>query len=254
MATTDKLIIETPEQVHLEFTVAGIGSRFMALLVDSLIQIALELVLLIVLVMALDFSPGHLFTAHSGWVAAIYIFVFFAVYWGYFAGFEIFWKGQTPGKRVAGIRVIKDSGRPINAFEAITRNLMRVIDGLFIYGVGVITMLLNARNRRLGDFVAGTLVVHESTAREAELFFNTPVKSEFTFYQAAGLTIQEVELMEAFLSRRLDIPPDVRRVNAAKIGDMIASRLGIPPEARPADHENFLELMVKEFRNRATYR
>ncbi|HET6844784.1 MAG TPA: RDD family protein [Candidatus Angelobacter sp.] len=254
MATTDKLIIDTPEQVHLEFTVAGIGSRFMALLIDSLLQLGIFVVLMIITLFAFQFSFEKFAKSYSGWVAAVFTLAYFCIYWGYFATFEVLWKGQTPGKRVAGIRVIKDSGRPLNVFEAITRNVLRAVDGIPLYGFGVLTMLLNSRNRRLGDFVAGSLVVHESSAREAELFFNTPVQSGSAFHQAAGLTLQEVELMETFLARRLDIPPEVRRVNAARIAHMIATRLGIPSEARPEDNENFLEIMVREFRNRATFR
>src|ERR1700674_1217337 len=252
---TDKLIIDTPEQVHLEFVLADIGSRFMAALLDWLIQFLVYFVLFWIAVFALNFAPAREFSQYPVWLVAILIFVVFCMYWGYYAAFEVFWKGQTPGKRWAGIRVIKDSGRPINAFEAIARNVVRIVDYFpGMYGVGVVTMLLNSKNRRLGDFVAGTLVVQETSAREAELFFNTSTKTDFAFHQAAGLTLQEVELMETFLARRLDIPPQVRQQNAARISYRIATRLGIPREARPADNEDFLELMVKEFRNRAKYR
>ncbi len=186
---------------------------------------------------------------------AIVTLVIFCINWGYYAIFEALWKGQTPGKRWAGIRVIKDSGRPINAFEAIARNLVRAIDFLpGFYGVGVVTMLLNAKNRRLGDYVAGTLVVHETSDRESSLFFNTPTRTEFTLHQAAGLTVQEAELIETFLARRLEIPPEIRRFNGQRIADMVSARLNIPPESRPPDNENFLELMVREFRSRAQYR
>ena len=226
----------------------------MALLIDSLIQLAVFIILGIITYFARQFSPEKFTKSYSGWVAAIFTLASFCIYWGYFAAFEVLWKGQTPGKRVAGIRVIKDSGRPVNVFEAITRNVLRAVDGIPLYGFGVLTMLLNSRNRRLGDFVAGSLVVHESATREAELFFNTSAQSGSAFHQAASLTLQEVELMETFLARRLDIPPDVRKVNAARIAHMIATRLGIPSEARPEDNENFLEIMVREFRNRATFR
>ena len=248
----DKLTIDTPEQVHLEFTLAGIGSRFMATFLDTLIQLVVYGVLIIsVLLFALNPFTGRA----PMWVLAIFFFVVFCVYWGYYAIFEIVWKGQTPGKRWAGIRVIKESGRPITPFEAIARNLMRVVDWLpSLYGVGVVTMLLNSQNRRLGDFVAGTLVVHETSDRETTLFFNTGEKAEFLFPQAAGLNLQEAELIETFLARRLDIPRDVRQQNALRIAEMISARLGISPDARPADNETFLELMVKEFRNRAKYR
>jgi len=248
----DKLTIDTPEQVHLEFTLAGIGSRFMATLLDTLIQ---ALIYFVLFISALLFATNPFSGRAPIWVIAIFIFVFYCVYWGYYAIFEIVWKGQTPGKRWAGIRVIKESGRAISPFEAIARNLMRVVDWLpSLYGVGVVTMLLNSQNRRLGDFVAGTLVVHETSQRESTLFFNTGEKAEFLFPQAAGLNLQEAELIETFLARRLDIPRDVRQQNAQRIAEMISARLGIPPEARPADNEIFLELMVKEFRNRAKYR
>jgi uncharacterized RDD family membrane protein YckC len=249
----DKLIIDTPEQVHLEFVLAGIGSRFMAAFLDTLILVVLLIALGIAEAVAL--SKPLFGGSYPIWVQALATLLFFCVVWGYYVLFEIFWKGQTPGKRWAGIRVIKDSGRPINAFEAIARNLIRYVDFLpLLYGVGVVTMLLNAKHRRLGDFVAGTLVVHESSDRESNLFFNTPEKAEFIFPQAAHLSLQEAELIETFLARRLDIPPEVRRQSGQRIAGMICSRLGIAPSSRPADDENFLELVVKEFRNRAKYR
>lgn len=249
---SDKLIIDTPEQVHLEFVLAGIGSRFMAVFLDVLIETALYLVLFL---LTLIWLSGSLFSSsRSLWWNAIATLVIFCINWGYYAVFEALWKGQTPGKRWAGIRVIKDSGRPINTFEAIARNLVRAIDFLpGFYGIGVVTMLLNSKNRRLGDYVAGTLVVHESTDHEATLFFNTVKQPEFALHQAAGLTVQEAELIETFLARRLELPPEVRRFNAQRITEMVSVRLNIPPEARPPDNENFLELMVREFRSRAKY-
>ena len=250
---SDKLIIDTPEQVHLEFTLAGIGSRFMAVFLDVLIEALLYLLLFFLT--WLWFSGGIFNANRSIWWNAIVTLIIFCINWGYYAIFETLWKGQTPGKRWAGIRVIKETGRPINAFEAIARNLVRFIDFLpGFYGIGVLTMLLNAKNRRLGDYVAGTIVVHETTERESSLFFNTRARADFTLHQAAGLTVQEAELIETFLARRLEIPPEVRSYNAQRITEMVASRLKIPPEARPPDNENFLELMVREFRNRAQYR
>ena len=255
---SDKLTIDTPEQVHLEFVLADIGSRFMAVFADSAIQLVVLLLLLIVDRTALG---GTLFAHLAGyqvWIEAVLIFLLFCLFWGYYAAFEALWNGQTPGKRWAGIRVIKETGRPINAFEAIARNFLRIIDLIPFfppYAVGIVTMLLNSKNRRLGDFVAGTLVVHDKKAREADLFFNTAAKTpEFAVYQAGRLGVPEVELIETFLARRLDIPPEVRRQSALRIADMISSKLGIDPQARPADNENFLELVVKEFRDRAQYR
>ncbi|MGH9564927.1 MAG: RDD family protein [Candidatus Angelobacter sp.] len=248
----DKLTIDTPEQVHLEFLLAGIGSRFMAVLLDSLLQVAAFFLLFIVGALLIGKPLG---LAAANWMIAGGFLAFFCLYWGYFAIFETVWKGQTPGKRWAGIRVIKDSGRPINVFEAIARNLLRAVDSLpGFYAAGVITMLFNKRNRRLGDFVAGTLVVHETSDQESAIFFNTAQSAEIALPQAAQLTMQEAELIEAFLARRLDIPPGVRQQSAQRIADMLAEKLVITAESRPLDNENFLELLVKEFRNRARLR
>jgi uncharacterized RDD family membrane protein YckC len=248
----DKLTIETPEQVHLEFVLAGIGSRFMAALLDTAIEILVSL-LVLALAAAVLFSP---FEGKSRlWVGAILILFFFLITWGYYATFEALWKGQTPGKRWAGIRVIKDSGRPINAFEAISRNLVRFVDYMpGFYGVGVVTMMLNRKSRRLGDFVAGTIVVHETSEKDAAPFFNVTQSPEYVFPQAAKLTLQEAELIETFLARRLDISPSIRQQTAERIAGMISSRLAIAPAVRPISNEAFLELIVTEFRNRARFR
>ncbi len=248
----DKLTIDTPEQVHLEFALAGVGSRFMATLLDSIIQ---GLLYIAIFVAAGLIASAPLARLTGRWAVALAIFAAFVVYWGYYAIFESVWKGQTPGKKWAGIRVIKDSGRPITPFEAAARNLVRIIDYLpSFYAVGLVTMLLNDKHRRVGDYVAGTLVVHESSDRESALFFNTTANSQFAIPQASHLTLQEAELIETFLSRRLDIPAEIRQQNGQRIADMVSARLGITPDVRPADNENFLELLVKEFRNRAAYR
>ena len=157
MRSSDKLIIDTPEQVHLEFTLAGIGSRFMALLIDTILQSLVYFAVFLLAVFIIGVAPAVTIGRLGTWAAAVVVLFLFCLYWGYFATFETLWKGQTPGKRYAGIRVIKDSGRPITAFEAIARNLLRVIDQIpGIYVVGMTCMFLNKRNRRLGDFVAGS--------------------------------------------------------------------------------------------------
>jgi uncharacterized RDD family membrane protein YckC len=248
----DKLTIDTPEQVHLEFSLAGIGSRFMATLLDSILQLLLYIAVVGGAALIASAPLGRL---GERWIMALVIFAGFVITWGYYAIFESVWKGQTPGKKWAGIRVIKDSGRPITPFEAAARNLVRIIDYLpGFYAVGIVTMLLNDKHRRVGDYVAGTLVVHETSDRESALFFNTPANSQFSIPQASKLTLQEAELIEVFLSRRLDIPPAIRQQNGQRIADMVCTRLGITADVRPGDNENFLELLVKEFRNRASYR
>ena len=116
----DNLTVDTPEQIALEFQIAGIGSRFLAMAIDTLIQTAFYFLvgLAIALIPKLAAVPEL-----GPWYAAVFVLTLFCIYWGYFAAFEVIWKGQTPGKRVLKIRVIKDNGRPINIYEAIGRNL-----------------------------------------------------------------------------------------------------------------------------------
>jgi uncharacterized RDD family membrane protein YckC len=109
----DKLTIETPEQTVLEFEIAGIGSRFLALAYDTLLQILIGIGLLFIMVIVGVALPDSL---KSGmWFLAIIVLAYFVLYFGYFTIFEVIWNGQTPGKKKEGLRVIKDSGRPITA-------------------------------------------------------------------------------------------------------------------------------------------
>jgi uncharacterized RDD family membrane protein YckC len=248
----DKLIIDTPEQVQLEFPLAGIGSRFMALFVDSLIQLITLIVLLIVLAML---GSGFRVSPEVGkWVFALYIFVGFLLYWGYFAIFEALWKGQTPGKRQAGIRVIRDFGREITAKEAIGRNLLRSIDMLpGVYAVGIASIFLSPQNKRLGDYVAGTVVVHDRPPQESHPFWNTREDSGSSFSGIEKITAQEIQMVETFLLRRLDLSPTVRQQSAKRIADHLCTKLEVSEQDK-ADLENFLELVVRQFRKSARYR
>ena len=248
----DKLIIETPEQVQLEFPLAGIGSRFMALFVDSLIQF-LALMLLFILLAILGAGVG-LSPELGKWTIALYIFAFFLLYWGYFTIFEALWNGQTPGKRQAGIRVIRDSGREITAKEAIGRNLLRAVDMLpGFYAVGIVCVFLSDQNKRLGDYLSGTVVIHDRAPEESQPFWNTREDAEVTFAGIEKITFEEIQMIETFLLRRLDLPPTVRQQSAKRIADHVSTKLEVADDYK-RDLENFLELVVRQFRKSARYR
>src|ERR1035438_2680344 len=162
---SDQLSIDTPELVAIQMPLAGIGSRFIALLIDTMIWVAAILVLAL---MSWVLVPG--ITAFSKlsaqWAVAIYVLVLFLLNWGYFTLFEAFWGGRTPGKRVARIRVIQQSGRPIGLFESMARNFIRYVDQIpFFYAVGGIAMFSTRQHQRLGDLAAGTLVVRDREQR-----------------------------------------------------------------------------------------
>src|SRR4029077_8367228 len=155
------------------------------------------------------------------WFVAILVLAYFVLYFGYFAIFEILWNGQTPGKRKEGLRVIKDSGRPITPAEAVGRNLMRIVDQLpALYAVGICSVLLSRQNKRLGDFVAGTIVVHEKSLQDSKpVWESSPAiqAAPTTTFGSERLTPEEFALVEAFLNRRSSLPVDVRFSMAEQI-------------------------------------
>jgi uncharacterized RDD family membrane protein YckC len=246
--SSDQLSIDTPELVAIEMPLAGIGSRFIALLIDYLIWSAGLVVLLLVCVVV---PPAvHAFSKISEqWVVAIVVFIVFLVQWGYFTLFEAFWNGRTPGKRVARIRVIQRSGRAIGLFESMARNLVRYVDQIpFFYAVGVITMFATRQHQRLGDLAAGTLVVRD---RELE----TPLWGESgnrtitaQIFAASGpipephtaltlpangivkLSAADLEVLEGFFSRRLDEPGYPAGIGAA---DRLCHSGKVRPRASP---------------------
>src|SRR4029077_20576778 len=183
------------------------------------------------------------------------IFLIFCLYWGYFAIFEVFWNGQTPGKRQAHIRVITSSGRPINVFESIARNFLRAVDSQLGYVVGAIAIAVDKRNRRLGDMVAGTVVVHELQEQGDSYWYGQQSMAATTpsVEVITAMTAQEFQLIETFLNRRLDLPYEQRQKTAIDIADHIGTRLNVPPADRPSP-ENFLEELSRRYRDAARFR
>jgi uncharacterized RDD family membrane protein YckC len=254
----DKLIIDTPEQIPLEFALAGVGSRALALMLDTLIMF-LGLVVLIFVGALVVGGLSSFWSGASNWAAAIFIFLFFLLQWGYFAISEILMKGQTFGKRLLNLRVIKDSGAPITAYDAIGRNLLRVVDAfpfLFpfaFYGIGIVAAMLNKRNKRLGDMVAGTVVVHERPLAEMQPVWALSSSIEGkeappSPYNVARLSVEELQLIEAFLSRRFELAPQLRIQTAFQIAARVSRTLEIPAEGRP-DPETLLEILARDRRN-----
>ena len=250
--------IETPEQVELRFPLAGLGSRFLAGAVDLLIQSAANFVLIIILVVAISAGMktgalNHMSSTAAKWFTAAVILFYFVLYWGYFSLFEAFRNGQTPGKRSMKIRVIKDSGRQITFFEALARNLLRVVDALpGMYLVGVISILFTRQNKRLGDLVADTIVVHERTD-EFTGYLALPVSRSFTsgLYAApaapapaatgiaadrlARLSAEDLHVIDSFLARALALPTERRAVLGSRLLDALCARMeiAVPTDAPP---------------------
>jgi RDD family len=152
--------------------------------------------------------------------------LFFLIFFGYFAIFEIAWNGQTPGKRMIGIRVVKDSGRPLTAAESIGRNLLRIVDQLpGFYAIGIVVAILNSSNKRLGDLVAGSVVVRESSLAAIKPVWQTMRTETGPLLGGKALSIEDLALIDAFLNRRSELLPDVRSRMAAQILNQLRPKL-----------------------------
>jgi uncharacterized RDD family membrane protein YckC len=264
----DELNIDTPELVDIQMPLAGIGSRFIAILVDSLIWFAGILVLVVLLIL-FPMNIAAFSEISAEWAFAIILFIIFLLNWGYFTLFEAFWNGRTPGKRVARIRVIQRSGRSIGLLESMARNLVRYVDQFpFFYAVGVIAIFCTRQHQRLGDLAAGTLVVRdrleetpmwgESGARTftAQIFApSAPAPEPHNAYslpatEIARLSSTDLEVLEGFFARRLDLSLPTRHAIAERIAAAIQAKSGLElPEG--ASVETFLEATARQLRDQA---
>jgi uncharacterized RDD family membrane protein YckC len=253
MDSSDKLTIDTPEQTALEYPIAGLGSRFLALLADTAIQVVLAFFAVIIGTF-IAAALAKIWGLGPQWIFAIIIVFAFLLNSGYFALFETVWNGQTPGKRFAQVRVIKDDGRPIGAYEAIVRNALRLVDVLpGMYGVGLISIFLSRQSKRLGDYVAGTVVVHEKTLEGVRPYVATTIDETLPPIDATKVTLEEVQLIETFLNRRDNLEPAVRTTMASQISDRLAKKMEVQIYGWPRT-ERFLEAVIEQCRQSDRFR
>src|SRR6266571_6483654 len=264
ITTDETLIIETPERVPLHFALASIGNRFIACAIDHTIQILTLIALIILFSLVTDASDlGNRLSNAPKWVVALLVILVFLLMSGYFAFFEWIWNGQTPGKRWLKLRVIREDGRPISFFEAMVRNLLREFDIMPFpfYSVGLISVFATAKDQRVGDLVAGTVVVREREA-EAPAFaevFASPVSDlalrrsfkpvDFTA-DVNMLTEQEISVVESFLRRRWDLKDYPRQWMAWRVAMPILFKLRPQYDLATFTYEGFLEELLHRYREK----
>ena len=261
LATEDILIIETPERVPLHFALASIGNRFLACAIDHAIQgFSLALIAVAGIILASFSSIESAISSAPKWVYAVMILLLFLTFSGYFAFFEWIWSGQTPGKRWLKLRVIREDGRPITFWEASVRNLLRSFDMMPapFYSIGLISVFSTTRDQRVGDMVAGTVVVREREA-EAPAFsqvFAAPVSDpalrrsfkpvDFTA-SLNTLTEPEIQVVETFLRRRWDLSDVPRQWMAWRVSLPILYKIRPTYDLATFTYEGFLEELLHRY-------
>lgn len=242
MVFEDRLTIDTPEGVPLELTLAGLGSRFAAALIDYLIEGVILGALLLVLGYGAGLGPGSDALADAAWFLGV-----FALFWGYNIAFEVLNSGRTPGKALNRIRVVLESGAPEPFAPSAVRNVMRIIDILpGTYLVGVISILVTSRNQRVGDLAAGTLVIRDRQAVPAEL--RIPYFVEAPAWDTSAVDGQDLDAVVAFLARREQLESGARSQIAAELAARLRPKVG--GAVTGERDEIFLERIVLSKRGR----
>jgi uncharacterized RDD family membrane protein YckC len=273
--TEETLIIETPERVPLAFALASIGNRFLAVAIDHFIQ---YFVIFVVAWASLSLAGvgdisrienSEFFQEMPKWTIAVLIIVLFLIFAGYFIFFEWIWNGQTPGKRLLKLRVIREDGRPITLWEAMARNLLRVFDAmpgfvLPVYSIGLITIFLSVRDQRVGDMFAGTVVIRERTDEAptfAETFSNPIADAAFRRVQKPivfqaninSISESEIEVAESFLRRRWDLTERQRIWMAWRVALPLMYKLKPAYDLENFSYEGFLEELVHRFHSQQRF-
>lgn len=232
--------IKTPEHVTVKYSYAGLGSRATAFIIDQLIIGLLYVVIFIGLFFIFE---SQLITANFDqlilWVLAGVLLLVFVVEWSYFVLFEFFWKGKTPGKKIIGIRVMKDNGHRVTLLSSLIRNLMRIIDELpTSYLIGILLVFFHAENKRLGDLTAGTIVVHDRD-RSRKIKRSDPIGKvlrlnhwavdDYAFDQFLLSQLQEkdFQLVETYCKRYATLPDYERDHLTREVAEIILPKLGI---------------------------
>jgi len=237
----DRLTISTPEGVDLSLTLAGVGSRFVAAITDGVIQYGTIIAAAIVLFTTDGFGAG------DNMASAIWAIVVFVVLFVYDVAFEVLASGRTPGKRWNGLRVVRIGGQPIGFLSSVIRNLLRIVDILpGFYLVGMTAVLVTRKNQRLGDVVAGTVVVRERRAAPqapGALGRATRLPPDAAAsWDTSGITSAELGAVRGFLERRHEIEAAARSSLATTLEARLRPKVaGVPDDI---SGERFLELLA----------
>jgi len=241
----DRISVTTPEGVGVDLVVAGIGSRFLAGLLDATIQVGL------IWLISLALTEVH----SRGVVLAVFIVLFFVLLFGYPVLFEVFNQGRTVGKMAAGIRVVTRTGEPIGVTPSLVRNMLRIVDGWMIitiplFPVGFTSAFSTRHCQRLGDLAAGTVVIRErfaTTSTFGPAAFTPPPPG--LAWDTSALTYDEVTVIRRFLQRRTGLPAGARFHLAATLAGRLRPLVAGAGTTEP--DEVFLEWVLARKDGRA---
>ncbi len=223
------LRVKTPESIAFSYELAGLGSRFLAVAIDM----AIQTLVMIGIIWGLVYAGTHMSSAamrdasragkfEESLAIAFIITIVFVIYFGYFIIFETFWNGQTPGKKLMGLRVVRDGGYPADFASIAIRNVIRVGEAVAgLYAISAVAALMSPENKRLGDMAAGTLVVRDTAAAKLAAILEEAPDA----VRPIMLSAEERSLIDLFVVRRQGMAPGNRAVMAARIAQRVRPRV-----------------------------
>lgn len=233
------VVVETPEHVRFRYFVAGPARRMAAYVIDTMLRGVILFVLGILAIL----SGADAKKFSGGFATGMALLVAFLLEWGYFVAFETMSNGQSPGKRALALRVVNAAGRPLGFVDSALRNLLRAADYLpGAYCLGFAVMVGDERFRRIGDFVAGTLVIAENRVLlDAEIPSIAPPTPAETMAVPphVRLSPRELEVVEFFLRRRAKLGPG----RSAELAEMAARPIAANGGVGYPDPVRFLEIL-----------
>ena len=226
----------SPEAVEIELRPAGVWVRSRAFLLDFVIRIGLALGALFLMLWILPLTKGF--------SIGLYFIVIFIIYWLYPVLFEVFWHGQTPAKRVFGLRVVQDNGTPISFTQSLIRNLMRTADMLpMYYGLGMSVMLMHPQFKRLGDILSGSLVIYTD---EPKIKINKQIFNGITaIAPPIALTRNERLSLILFIERL----PHLSVARQQELADELLSHSDIPANESIETLKSWAKFLISDRRN-----
>ena len=244
----NQINLQTPESVELEFTLAGIGNRSLALIIDYIIfGLSILFVWIISAFLAFQLVPNFIsdgtINRLAQWIWAIQSITTFAIYVGYFVVLETLWRGQTPGKKWTKIRVIRDNGKPERLPQAILRALLRPIDDMLF--IGVFFIIFNKREKRLGDMLAGTIVVQEEKSKLSKIEISPEAEHLATQLRTEAeidnLLPEDFATIRDFLQRRKNIILEYQHQLSRKLAQQIREIILLEDAPEGYSNSQFLE-------------
>ncbi|REB10975.1 RDD family protein [Sporosarcina sp. BI001-red] len=235
----ERIGIKTPEFVTLQFQLAGLGSRSAAFIIDQLILMVFNISVLIVLAFLFTRDIGFLsFTGMESLILGLAILGLFIVNTGYFVIMEYFSGGKTIGKKIIGIRAIQENGHSLTLLSSFIRNLLRIIDSLpGGYFLGIVLIFFHSKHKRIGDLVAGTIVVHERQTKRQNK--RTPIEKEIAMKQLTkedlvieewalrSIVQQDWKLLETYSNRLTQLSENERNGLTEKVANLLLPKFGL---------------------------